>query len=143
MYDKMMKIKRASSRLLAILLAVCLLLCTVNLQSLTAFAAADADSDKLTAAVAKTDGSGDPVSLMAEGGTAVASEWAYDETRKLTITADFTGVTDTRILKIELPVGMCFNIGGYPTEANNQIQSCEYVHAHCHQDIPPPQQAGR
>lgn len=127
MYDKMMKIKRASSRLLAILLAVCLLLCTVNLQSLTAFAAADADSDKLTAAVAKTDGSGDPVSLMAEGGTAVASEWAYDETRKLTITADFTGVTDTRILKIELPVGMCFNIGGYPTEANNQIQSCEYV----------------
>ena len=126
MYDKMMKIKEASSRLLAILLAVCLLLCTVNLQSLTAFAAADADSDKLTAMVTKADDSA-PVPLVSESGTAVASEWAYDETRRLTITADFTGVTGERKIEIELPVGMVFNVGGYPTGPDAQIESYTYT----------------
>ncbi|MBC8570590.1 hypothetical protein [Zongyangia hominis] len=125
MHDKMMKLSEAPKRLLAVLLAVCLLLCAVNLQSLTAFAAADMGSETLTATVVKTDGS-DSVSLVSEG-DAVASEWAYDETRRLTITADFTGVDGERKIKIELPVGMCFNKGGYPTEANSQIQTFTYV----------------
>ena len=57
-----------------------------------------------------------------------ADQWMFDESRTLEISADFTGVTGDRILKIELPVGMVFNTGGYPTKETDpgQIELSEY-----------------
>ncbi len=65
------------------------------------------------------------VQLVPEDGSAVADDWGYKETRTLTISADFTGVTGDRILQIELPTGMVFR--GYPTEGtDSQILLCKY-----------------
>lgn len=58
------------------------------------------------------------VFLVDEGGTetAVAKEWAYDESRNLKIEADFSGAAGDRTIIIEMPVGMVFKAGGYPTK---------------------------
>lgn len=79
------------------------------------------DSESLAAKIGN-------VSLVNEGEEAVADQWMFDESRTLEISADFTGVTGDRILKIELPVGMVFNTGGYPTKETDpgQIELSEY-----------------
>ena len=76
----------------------------------------------------------DSVPLVAEGGVSAATEWAYDETRKLNISADFTGVTGDRILKVEMPVGMVFNAGGYPTDATDPQTISGFSYVQC--DLP-------
>lgn len=73
------------------------------------------DSESLAAKIGN-------VSLVNEGEEAVADQWMFDESRTLEISADFTGVTGDRILKIELPVGMVFNTGGYPTKETDPGQ---------------------
>lgn len=69
------------------------------------------------------------VPLASEGQESIAAEWAYNETRTLNITADFTGTVGDRILRIEMPVGMVFNEGGYPTAQTDPqtIINCDYA----------------
>ena len=132
MYDSKNEGKEFPIRRLAVWLAVGLMLCAVNFQALPILAAAD--NSTLSATVAKNDGTS-PVELVLDDGseTATAVDWAYNETRTLTISADFTDVTGERSLTIELPVGMVFNSGGYPTEADSQISRYEYTAS----DLPP------
>jgi hypothetical protein len=120
--------KKLIRRLLCVLLTVCLLLS--GWASSPFQVSADNTTERLSAEVLKTSDDPGGVTLVPpdSGAAAVADEWAYDEIRKLQISADFSDTIGDRTLQVELPAGMEFINGGYPTEDTDSsvIQSHTY-----------------